>query len=341
MAFQDLMQALNNLNQGMTELSAGRAIRSASEQAQMINMNEQDQFKKNQAFTQLGQGLAAQLSSIGASPTQVQQASQIYMPKQLTSPADFFAQAAQATSPEAAQQYQQAGQQVQAGLASAPLTTAQNEQFKIQKMQLLNERMAAAGLAKAGGVTEKEMHALNTPFGLANTIDDAKQLKTAYESKKTFDSKIDEMIALRRQYGAEQFNREAVERGKQLSKDLLLEYKNMAKLGVLSKSDEDIINAIIPKDPLEFKFSSFFGQDPIMNNLVKFKQDSTNDFANRVRTRTRAGMQQLQQGNLEGQIPQEVQSTIQGLSQKFNNLDPEQQKRLQSIIEATRSRSGQ
>lgn len=131
--------------------------------------------------------------------------------------------------------------------------------------------------------------ALTTPYGLANTPDDAKQLKEAIESKKNFDNKIQEMIDLRKQYGGELLNREAVARGKQLSKDLLLEYKNMAKLGVLSKSDEDIINAIIPEDPLAFQSASLLGQDPILHKLEKFKSDSDKDFATRIQTRIRGG----------------------------------------------------
>lgn len=140
---------------------------------------------------------------------------------------------------------------------------------------------------------DEKMQGLQTPFGLANTVDDAKQLKEAYESKKNFDNKIEQMIALREKHGGgAMLNREDVERGKQLSKDLLLEYKNMAKLGVLSKSDEDIINAIIPEDPLQYNslLDAFQGQDPTLNRLKSFKSDSDNDFQNRVGTRTRSGL---------------------------------------------------
>ncbi len=127
---------------------------------------------------------------------------------------------------------------------------------------------------------------------MANTSDDAKKLKEAHESKSSFDSKIQEMIDLRQKYGGELMNREAVARGKQLSKDLLLEYKNMAKLGVLSKSDESIINSIIPEDPLGFSAAGALGQDPILHTLKKFKQDSDKDFSTRVATRTRTGAPQ-------------------------------------------------
>lgn len=149
----------------------------------------------------------------------------------------------------------------------------------------------------------EKQQALATPFGMANTADDAKQLKEAYESKNNFDGKIKELIQLRKSKGGEIFDREAVARGKQLSKDLLLEYKNMAKLGVLSKADEDIINAIIPEDPLAF--SMMPGQDPIMTKLESFQKDSDKDFATRVATRTRAGTQALQQ-NAGNQYPKQI-----------------------------------
>ncbi len=136
---------------------------------------------------------------------------------------------------------------------------------------------------------EKE-YKLTTPYGLANDEDDAKKLKEASESKANFDNKIQQMISLReKHHGGSTLDREDVERGKQLSKDLLLEYKNMAKLGVLSSSDEKIINAIIPEDPLKYNSPLDFiqGQDPTLARLKSFKSDSDKDFANKVATRVR------------------------------------------------------
>lgn len=166
---------------------------------------------------------------------------------------------------------------------------ALQKKYEIEQRKLdRQENRAARAEDKAVRLDEKQQK-LQTPYGLAHTEDDAKKLKEAHESKKSFDSKIQEMIDLRKKYGGEVFNREAVARGKQLSKDLLLEYKNMAKLGVLSQSDEKIINAIIPDDPLAFSAASALGQDPILSNLEAFKKDSDKDFATRVQTRTRGG----------------------------------------------------
>ncbi len=131
---------------------------------------------------------------------------------------------------------------------------------------------------------------INTPYGEARTKDDAKKLKEAHEAKEEFDRKLSEMISLREKHeGGAIFNRDDVGRGKQLSKDLLLAYKDMAKLGVLSKSDENILNTIIPADPLQFNspVASLQGQDPTLHRLKKFKQDAQADFQTRLQTRLR------------------------------------------------------
>jgi hypothetical protein len=147
---------------------------------------------------------------------------------------------------------------------------------------------------------QEKQNQLETPFGLAQTADDAKQLKAASEEKANFDRKIQELIDLRTSKGGgEMLDREAVSRAKQLSKDLLLAYKNMAKLGVLSSSDEAIINAIIPADPLQFNspLAAMQGQDPILNNLKKFKADSDADFNQKLMNRLRQPEQAVKNAN--------------------------------------------
>ncbi len=152
---------------------------------------------------------------------------------------------------------------------------------------------------------DKETEERTTPLGVANNADDAKKLKEAYESKSNFDKKIQEMIDLRTKHGGgAMMNREDVGRGKQLSKDLLLEYKNMAKLGVLSSSDEAIINAIIPEDPLAYNspMAAMQGQDPILHRLKKFKGDSDTDFQTRVKTRVK-GAPDIAPANAPPKVP--------------------------------------
>lgn len=163
-----------------------------------------------------------------------------------------------------------------------------DRQLKYAQMQGAREERQNAIQTK---LEEKQM-SLMTPYGLANTAEDAKNIKAADEEKKNFDAKINELIKLRTDNnGGALLDREAVSRAKQLSKDLLLTYKNMAKLGVLSQSDEAIINAIIPEDPLQYSspLAAIQGQDPILSNLKKFKKDSDLDFGNKVQNRIRGG----------------------------------------------------
>jgi len=169
--------------------------------------------------------------------------------------------------------------------------------------KMLGGVMSKLADAKQGGDV-KTNEDLQTTLGYARTRDDAKKIKEATELKDQFNNILGEMIALRggregsgwkgtgqkgldyeKGYGSEVFNREAVGRGKQLSKQLLLKYKDMARLGVLSQADENILNQIIAKDPLAFDFVP--GQDPIMTNLKGLQGDVEADFTSKIAGRLR------------------------------------------------------
>lgn len=179
------------------------------------------------------------------------------------------------------------------------LTAADEENmFKLQKLnEEVSARRQAAHLANQSRndarneKREEKEFGLKTPYGLANTLEDAKNLKSVDEMKKAFDSDLTEMIKLREDHkGGAIWNRDDVGRGQQLSKKVLLAYKDLAKLGVLSISDENILNAIIPPDPLEYNspIASIQGQDPVLHKLRKFKTDSESDFQNRLKNRLRS-----------------------------------------------------
>lgn len=154
-------------------------------------------------------------------------------------------------------------------------------------------RLLAAGqkaTEKAEKTTEKMEQLRVGDLGYAQTPDDAKQLKEATITKADFDKKLDEMIALREKHGGGTItNRTDVARGQQLSKDLLLAYKNMQKLGVLSQSDEAIVNAIIPSDPLQYNSiaASVQGQDPLLSNMKAFRADTQDNYHKNLDTRLR------------------------------------------------------
>lgn len=171
---------------------------------------------------------------------------------------------------------------------------------KEERRALFGMRREDQQIAKQEKQMEKDQ-ALMTPFGLARTPDDAKQLKEAAETKQSFDDKISELIDLRKKAGGGAIlDREAVARGKQLSKDLLLDYKTLAKLGVLSQSDFTILNAIIPDDPLQYRnpMEAAQGQDSILKNMEAFKADKEREFQNRLYTRLRP------ESRIDQQVPQ-------------------------------------
>lgn len=183
---------------------------------------------------------------------------------------------------------------IQTGIMASNMRRAQEglelqrERNRYARQQALADRRIRAE-ERAEKRSEKERGLAVPGLGKAFTREDAKKLKSANEMKAKFDRQIGEMIALRENKGAEVLDRASVARGKQLSKDLLLTYKNLAKLGVLSKSDEAIIDAIIPADPLQFDVSSLTGQDPTLHVLKKFKTDLDDDFATTVQQRLQGG----------------------------------------------------
>jgi hypothetical protein len=196
------------------------------------------------------------------------------------------------------------------------------EENQLKRQELGNKRQELQQLR-----IEEKQNQLQTPFGLAQTPDDAKQLKAASEEKSSFDNMIDELIDLRSKKGGEMLDRDAVSRAQQLSKKLLLSYKNMSKLGVLSQADEAIINAIIPPDPLEFRspLAAVQGQDPILNNLKKFKEDSNFDFQQKLMNRLRQPDEALKARNtpqtkeVNGQMYQKTSGGWQKIKKEANN----------------------
>jgi len=143
----------------------------------------------------------------------------------------------------------------------------------------------------------KEKESFNERYvpniGLAYTAQDAKDIKEAFEAKKGLESNIDEMIKLRKQMGGGAIlDRAAVERGKGLSNTVLLKLKTLEKLGQLTEADQAIVNAVIPKDPLAYKWSGT-GEDPIISNLSKFKQDKINEFNEKLNMRIKEPIKEI------------------------------------------------
>lgn len=178
----------------------------------------------------------------------------------------------------------------------------QDNIFKpLQLKETVEARKQAAALlaGEKQAKLEEKNELMNTSYGQARTPDDAKKIKEAGVLKKNFDAKLDELITLRKdKKGGAIWDREAVNRAKALSKDLLLDYKSLSQLGVLSQSDMHILNTIIPDDPLAFRnpVEAIQGQDSILSKMEAFKADKQKDFDNRLGEMLRNPVQQKQAG---------------------------------------------
>lgn len=89
-------------------------------------------------------------------------------------------------------------------------------------------------------------------YGYALTPADATAAKNMIPTAKNLMQNLDDMISLRKDKGPEIYDRSAVARGISISTDTLLQVKNLAQLGVLSKEDKELIDKLIPEDPLDF-----------------------------------------------------------------------------------------
>jgi hypothetical protein len=206
-----------------------------------------------------------------------------------------FRKAMESNFPKIAQQYGDQWQHVTADDQESifkPLQLRETIEARKEQARILAgdraESRAQRNQDKQDKLDEKG-ELLQTSYGKARTPDDAKQIKEAAVLKKSFDNKIDELIRLREENGGEILNRQAVERGKQLSKDLLLDYKSLSGLGVLSQSDMSILNSIIPDDPLQYRgpLEVMQGQDSTLSKMKSFKSDKNKDFENRLAERLR------------------------------------------------------
>jgi hypothetical protein len=172
----------------------------------------------------------------------------------------------------------------------------QIQQRRISTQSQLQSQIETRNAKKAELDIKKQQNLLNKQsqkfrkrivpgVGEALTEDDAKELKKASVVKRDFDAKLQELIELREINGPELLDREAVARGKQLSKEILLKYKDLSKLGVLSVTDMEILETIIPADPLQFDPSMVLGQDPTMTQLKKLQTDVDSQYRYELETR--------------------------------------------------------
>jgi hypothetical protein len=137
------------------------------------------------------------------------------------------------------------------------------QELELRRTQIATEalkaRQKASGLALAGPeadpatLTPEQRKRLIPGIGEALDDDSAKkgrELKTGYEK---ISGLLQKMIKLRDSYGPETFNRTAVRTGRALRSQALLSIKNLEQTGALDKGTVEVMEPLLPEDPLEWK----------------------------------------------------------------------------------------
>lgn len=124
------------------------------------------------------------------------------------------------------------------------------QQDELTRLKLEENRLLKTQMAQQKA--DKSADELWTPMGQAKTKNDAKIVKDIYTSYEGSRTNLDELIDLRKSKGAELMDRKSVNRAKTIAADLTVQYKDLAKLGVLSKDDYRLLERLIPADPLQF-----------------------------------------------------------------------------------------
>lgn len=89
-SFSDLQTAISNFNSSLKDYATNSAIQSATQQVQELNQMGLADAEKRQAASNLANQLALQLTGIGASGAQIQNAFSAIAPKQFASPSQLF-----------------------------------------------------------------------------------------------------------------------------------------------------------------------------------------------------------------------------------------------------------
>jgi hypothetical protein len=97
----DLHKSLGMFQDGLNNLAINTGIKNATDQVDSLNQSTMDELQKRQAKTQLAQQLALHMTSFGANPAAVQQATGAIAPPKIENSSDAYQQAVATGDPKA------------------------------------------------------------------------------------------------------------------------------------------------------------------------------------------------------------------------------------------------
>lgn len=159
----------------------------------------------------------------------------------------------------------------QSRLSSMQITPQQNKEFEYKVGKDIEDK-----------TTEKSRRFVEPLNGYASTVEESDKIKEALVTNKGVKRDVAKLLELRKKYGGGNItNQEDVALARQIATKLLFKYKKLETLGVLSKPDIELVNQIIPQNPLELNLIGLFGQDPTkvrLENLDTMADDDLLDF---------------------------------------------------------------
>jgi hypothetical protein len=154
---------------------------------------------------------------------------------------------------------------------AAQLAMARYEaQLKLQQQAAAQQAQSGAVVPLASLTPELLKRAVVVAPGqavLALDPDSAGKVRALQTGYKDASGLISEMIALRKNYGGETLNQDAVRTGKGLRSSFLLTLKNLEQTGALDKGTVEIVEPMIPEDPLEWKMGTTALMESTLNTV--------------------------------------------------------------------------
>lgn len=153
--------------------------------------------------------------------------------------------------------------------------------YQTQSLEL-QQTEASARRQREGEERAKKTRELLIPDldQYANTPEDAKSIKETLQTNRKMLGDLNRLIALKSKYpqGAiPGVNAADIAEAKQLSTNILLKYKSLEKLGVLSQADIALIDRLVPQNPLGIDAASTVGESPIMRQLENLRAKISDD----------------------------------------------------------------
>lgn len=275
----DLFKALQMFKEGVQGAATLSAVNDATSAMGQIQTATLDDAQKRQQLQQLSNQTALRLTGLGASGTQIQSAFNAIAPQNFGSAEQLQLEGALSGN----QQYTQQAENI-IGARDKKATDAETRAF--QRKLFLQDREAALALgienAKQGGKF-MAIPGFELAPGVKPTEKDVEALKTGSESYLNINSALSKLDSMVSKYGTEavtvpMFGGADKKQMTQLKTSMVLQLKEMEKLGALAGPDVEVLENMMP-DPTAYRTNQY------VEASKTFKQELQNRIKNRALSR--------------------------------------------------------